>query len=335
MTAASVQPASDADSIPRDVRSRMALVSVVIPAYNGAPYIGEALDSVFRQTGVDMEVIVVDDGSTDGTGEVVQNYRGGAVTYLRQANRGNSHARNRGILASSSEFIAFQDADDIWLEGKLATQLPLLEGRPEVGLVYSNTYLLRGSTYLSDTAFHLYPPSRGRIFGELFQRSFIPTHTVVARRSCLEQAGLFNEELRIVGDYDLWLRIAARYELEFVATPLSAYRTDGTGISRNKEMALAEAICVLESISRDFPDLVQALGRRARKRVGDLHRQLGQAYLEKGKTPEARRALRRALRLDPSAWKAYVFYTLSLILGSTGLQALEAMSGTAHRRWGA
>ncbi|MBI4609350.1 MAG: glycosyltransferase [Candidatus Rokubacteria bacterium] len=298
---------------------------MVIPAYNGALYIQEALDSVFRQTGVELEVIVVDDGSTDGTGEVVRNYRGGPVTYLRQPNRGNSHARNRGILASSGEFIAFQDQDDIWLDGKLAAQLPLFEGRPEVGLVYSDTYLLRDSRFLPDTIFRRFSPHRGRAFGELFLGSFIPMQTVVARRSCLEEVGLFNERLRIGGDYDLWLRVAARYELEFVRTPLAAYRIDGTGTSRNQEVALTEMIWILESISRDFPDLVGALGRRARRRLGDLHRQLGQVYLEAGNLERARQALQRSLQLDPAAWKAYLLYLVSLTGGGAGLRLLRGM----------
>jgi len=166
-------------------------VSVVIPAYNAERYIGETLESVLAQTYRDFEVVVVDDGSTDGTREIVRGY-GEPVRLVEQPNSGPAAARNRGVREARGEFIAFIDADDLWLPEKLALQVPLFDDE-EVGLVSCRVQLVDGSgrphpTYEREKV-------SGWAFEKLLEGNFIGTSTVVARREALEGAGLFPEDL--------------------------------------------------------------------------------------------------------------------------------------------
>ena len=126
-------------------------MSVIIPTYNCAPYLAEAIDSVLLQAGVNMEIIVVDDGSTDHTKDVVEKY-GDRITYITQVpGRGASAARNLGIRHASGEWIAFQDADDIWVPEKLSQQLDALQKYPDARLVFADTLVFRDGVVVQDS----------------------------------------------------------------------------------------------------------------------------------------------------------------------------------------
>jgi glycosyltransferase involved in cell wall biosynthesis len=135
------------------------VVSVVIPAFNAARYLGEALDSVFGQTLTDLELVVVDDGSTDETPQVVQGY-GSRVRYVRQPNAGVASARNRGVAESSGRYVAFLDADDVWLPGKLERQLEALAARPSARVCHSDFDLMGAGTAPAGLRWRLKPTAR-------------------------------------------------------------------------------------------------------------------------------------------------------------------------------
>ena len=299
----------------------MARVSVIIPAYNGAAYISQAIESVLRQEGADLEVIVVDDGSTDETQRVLERYRADVVS-LYQENRGMASARNRGIHASSGQYLAFVDQDDYWLDGKLTAQLALFQSRPQGGLVYADTFLLQDTRYLPQTFFTLCPPHRGWVFDRLLLDSFIPIPTVVVRRECLEDVGLFDERLRICADYDLWLRVAARYEVDYVEALLAVYRRHEGNTSKNAELALTEAIRVTDACLSN-PMMPTVSPGLARSRLSMLRWQLGVTHLQKGNRRRAREEFVRAARLNPCFFRPYVGYLLSLTFGNGGLCALR------------
>lgn len=301
----------------------MPRTSVIIPAYNGAAYLGEAIESVLRQKGSDLELIVVDDGSTDATPQVLERYRGRIIS-LYQENRGMASARNRGIGASSGELVAFVDSDDYWLDGKLAAQLALFQGRPHVGLVYSDAWFLRGSRYLPYTSFAVCPPQRGRVFDRLLLDSFIPMPTVVVRRQCLEEVGLFDERFRISADYALWLRVAARYEVDYVAAPLAVYRRHTMNTSRDAEAALSEAIRITDDCLSD-PMMPRVEAGLARGRRAALQWQLGVSFLQNGRRKAARRAFLEAARLNPRSGLPYLGYLLALTFGGRGLDTLRGV----------
>ena len=207
-------------------------VSVIMPAYNAAAYVAEAIASVLAQTWRDWELIVVDDGSTDDTAAVVDRF-GGLIHHIYQENQGGSAARNRAIEASTGEFIAFLDADDLWLPEFLETQINRLKSNPSAGVAYSWwCYVDARGQLLPESG---RPRNRGQLLPELVMRNVFPLIAALMRRQCIEQVGLFDEQLQEDENWDLWLRIA-RAGCAFELSPhmLAKYRVHG----RNKSMAI-------------------------------------------------------------------------------------------------
>jgi len=173
----------------------MSKVSVIIPTYNCVNYLLSAMESVFAQTYQDFEVIVVDDGSTDGTREVLSPYTD-KIKYIYQENRGVSSARNRGVRESVGEYIAFLDADDVWVgEDKLSIQVDVLERNEKVGLVYGKMAMVDSS----GKQYGIKPEKTvGPTFKELIETGgHIPTSTVLVRKKCFEKAGYFDESFTV------------------------------------------------------------------------------------------------------------------------------------------
>jgi glycosyltransferase involved in cell wall biosynthesis len=209
-------------------------VSVVIPAYNCGKYIGRAIDSVLAQTRKAGEIIVVNDGSTDSTGEVVKSY-GQKVNYIRQENAGASVARNTGIEAATGVWIAFLDGDDEWLENKLELQVQYLSQNPE--LVWMGANYFRCVCRKDQRARHIEPEKNDAIlagktyfdsyFDALLQGSEGCTDTMVIKRQCLIDAGLFQPGLLRGNDLDMWWRIAYRWpKFGFITEALAIYHLD-------------------------------------------------------------------------------------------------------------
>ena len=218
----------------------MPLVSVIIPTYQNGQYVSQAIESVLKQTCNDFEIIVVDDGSSDNTPTVLQTFKE-KIIIVSQSNRGTPAARNAGIKICQGKYIAFLDADDIWLEDKLEKQLALFEKNPRVGLVYSDIYFFEGKTRKGRAFEHIIPKS-GHVEIDLFQIDFVPMPTVVIKHECLDTTGLFDETLRYCEDYDLWLRISHYWEFDFVNKPLALYRLSPEQKSRNYASMLADMI---------------------------------------------------------------------------------------------
>ncbi len=206
----------------------MAKVSVIIPTFNRANYICETIDSVLSQTYKDYEIIVVDDGSTDNTKEVISKYNE-KIRYFYQENKGVSAARNYAISNAKGEYVAFLDDDDIWLQNKLEKQIDVLDKNPDLGFVCSDTYVIDGSGKIINLW------KRGihnhETFESLYEADFTFTLTVVARRRCLEEVGFFDETLSISQDYDLWLRLAKKYAFKHIGSPLAKYRLHAKNVS--------------------------------------------------------------------------------------------------------
>src|SRR3954466_12214096 len=162
-------------------------VSVVIATYNMAPYIGDAIASVLVQTMDDLDVHVVDDGSSDGTRELVARFAADSrVHYYWQTNAGQTRAKNRGIYSSRGALVAFCDADDMWTKDKLERQCALFDEAPSVGVVFSRSVRLLGNRSGVEAAEPIHCPS-GQVTAELFKYNFVPFGTAVVRRSCLDR----------------------------------------------------------------------------------------------------------------------------------------------------
>ena len=202
----------------------MVAVSVIIPAFNSAQQLPEALESVFNQTFQDFEIIVVDDGSTDSTRELLEGYKN-RITYHYQENAGPSNARNTGIHAANGRYLAFLDADDHWLPAKLELQIELIESDPRLGLVFSDAEYFGGEknmvgSYWKQRGCYEQMIAESRLiqnaFSTLMKINPIMPSTALLKRECFEKAGGFDESLRFVEDKDMWLRISVDFQMACV-----------------------------------------------------------------------------------------------------------------------
>jgi glycosyltransferase involved in cell wall biosynthesis len=296
------------------------LVSVVCPAYNCERFIEPALQSVFTQSYRQLEVIVVDDGSTDSTPELIKNY--GELCYLRQTNRGPSAARNHGIRAARGEFVAFLDLDDLWTPQKLAKQMAALESCPDAALIFSDMRLFDTTgedkltmfqTYRLTADFFGHESIVDRSVAKLVTMNFIPTSSVLARKAALAEVGGFDEKFRKSEDWDLWLRIAIRRPIAYIPEPMTLKRVHEVNTSRDAEGMNVASLQVLEKFTRDHQHVLDQLGVDMVRVLRDGYRNLGYFYLRQISLTEARRALGRSLSLGFQS--RALLYFLSTFLG--------------------
>ncbi|OGR89166.1 MAG: hypothetical protein A2992_09890 [Elusimicrobia bacterium RIFCSPLOWO2_01_FULL_59_12] len=213
----------------------MPRVSVVTPSYNRKEFLWEAIDSVRAQTYRDFEIIVVDDGSTDGTAEQLTERYGKEVRLLSLPHTGlPASGRNAGIQAAGGEFVAFLDSDDLWRPQKLERQIAAAERDPKAVLYYALAKKFGASESQGVTMRFHYRPS-GRVFNFLIFYNFIPTLTTLVRRDVFERVGFFDTrpDLRAAEDYDMWLRIARLHRVRYVPEVLAEYRLHPENISSN------------------------------------------------------------------------------------------------------
>lgn len=287
-------------------------VSVVIPSYNYGRFIAQAVQSVLAQTFKDVEIIVVDDNSSDDTPSVLGQFSD-SIIYLRQpVNRGPNAARNAGIRASRGEFIGLLDADDYWLPQKLERQLPLFESRSEVGLVYANISVCIGENGKEVWLGHNRESTfkRGRVLRELYMVQFIPSPTPVIRRRVFDEVGYFDETAKAADDYDMWLRIANRYEFDFVPELLAVYRLHPSVMSSRRDDYDGEMLAFLDRFAREHP---ADLGSLRRERLSRFKTERGWRQVRLGSHVRGIRYLWNAIRDAPWRIEPYMLLFLSLI----------------------
>ena len=195
----------------------MPAVSVIIPTYNRAVLVQQAVESVLKQTFRDYELIVVDDGSTDGTDRALERF-GGRLRYVYQTNRGPSAARNRGVHEAQGAFIAFLDSDDLWVPQKLARQLTALRDRADRLVCYTDEIWIRRGVRVNPRKKH--HKHSGWIFAHSLRLCLVSPSSVLMRREFFDEVGFFDESLPVCEDYDLWLRASSRMPFLFVREPL-------------------------------------------------------------------------------------------------------------------
>ncbi len=197
-------------------------VSVIIPTFNRAGWVREAVDSVLHQTVKPREVLVVDDGSTDGTGDVLSEY-GDAIRVLRlEENRGVSAARNRGIEAAAGRYVAFLDSDDLWLPRKLEVQMAYVREYPEFRIHQTDEIWIRNGVRVNPGKRHRKP--EGWIFEPSLHLCLISPSAVMIEKRLFDEVGLFDERYPACEDYDLWLRITCRFPVGLVRQALIVKR---------------------------------------------------------------------------------------------------------------
>jgi glycosyltransferase involved in cell wall biosynthesis len=283
-------------------------VSVIIPAYEVAPYISEALDSVLAQEFKDYEIIVINDGSPD-TAElerVLEPYREHLV-YLKQNNRGAAAARNAGLYVARGEFVAFLDADDFWQPDFLAAQMGFLKAHEGCDLVYADALLFgetpqAGRTYMQTT------PSKGAVTFEslITARCNVITSGVVARRQVILDVGLFDEQLKRAHDFDLWLRMVrhgahAAYQKK-VLLNYRVRRDSLSGDSIQRVERELDAYANIENRLELTQDERELMDREVRRLQAALKIERGKLYLTDKEFELAAREFRESYKLRRS-WK--------------------------------
>lgn len=274
-------------------------VSVVIPVYNAVATLPETLGPVFHQTFREFEIVVVDDGSTDSSRSVLARY-GERVRILEKNNeRKPASTRNLRVRAARGEYIAFLDADDCWLPEKLELQVAVLDQSPGVGLVYTADATIDAQG--RELSVNPCPPgARGRIYELLTVHNVMAGSSGMVRRKAIEEVGGFDESLTSIENWDLWIRIAKRWAVEFVDRPLTLYRVHDGNRSGNVELRRQNIFRVLAK--HHDPRDRSAEGRR-RRRDAYFHAYLnvlGKAYFSRLQMGLARWAFLRSLWLKPS-----------------------------------
>ncbi len=290
---------------PRDVdvvrlaqRPEVPRLSVVVPSFNTARFIGDTVASLLGQTMADLEVIVVDDGSTDDSVQRLLAIDDERLTLVRQANRGLAGARNTGIILARAPFIGLCDSDDVWHARKAELHLERMKHAPDVGITFSL------STYLEENG-----APTGQILGttcaeptlrQLLRRNHLGNgSTAIVRRACFEQVGLFDESLRSVEDWEIWIRIAARTPFRFVriAAPLTGYRMRPDSLMQSYETYLQ---CARSAVARFAENVPGFAARHAQRAYAETLRIASRKSYAAGNVTASRRYLLEALRRSPA-----------------------------------
>ena len=298
-------------------------VSVIVPAYNARAHIGEALDSIHGQGYDNLEVIVVDDGSQDGTADHVET-GWPWVQVIRKENGGAASARNAGLRNASGDLIAFMDADDLWLPEKLHIQTQFLQQHPEAAIVcsgfkvwqpseagvYPSPDKLETGIKASDSAIN--PEYSGWIYHKLLLDSFVWTSTVMMRRSLVEQVGEFDESLRLGQDYDYWLRVAQISQIHTLQRPLALYRQHAqSATARGARINYGAKVLTmaLERWGTASPNGASIPRRQVLHRIANIHFANGFHHYRLGDFRLARPAFANAVRMNPmqARWWPYLF----------------------------
>ncbi len=286
-------------------------VSVVIPAYNAAATLPATLASVFAQTFADYEVIVVDDGSTDGTPALLARY-GDRIRAFRKVNEARpSTTRNLGAKAARGELVAFLDADDCWQPEKLARQVALFAANSRLGLVYTASAVIDTSGRVLRVN-QCPRGGRGRIYPLLAVRNMMVGSSVMARRAAIAEAGWFDEELTSIENWDLWIRIARRWEVDCVDEPLTLYRVHPGNRSADVELRRRNIFRILAKTHDPTDRSPEAERLRRDAYFNAYYVVLGMGYFDRLEMGAAARALARAFLLKPRADVARLLLTTLL-----------------------
>lgn len=302
--------------------SHASSISVIIPCYNAERYIGATIDSVLAQGLDDLEIIVVDDGSKDGSIALVRDCFP-TVRVVAQANGGVASARNNGIACARGRWVAFVDADDIWLPGKLQAQFAAMAASPACRMSYTAWKVwdcdepTPSAAFLAELEISAADPARwdgasGWIYPQLLLDCVVWTSTVLVERALLAETGGFDPALRIGEDYDLWLRASRLTPIVRVARPLALYRMHPASITRSMPTDNYRATVVGRAIAKwglDSPDGGQADAVAVRRQLAKSWSDFAAAHLQAGNLELAGNSARAALRYSithRAGWKVWM-----------------------------
>jgi len=263
-------------------------LSVIIPTYNRAMFLKAAVDSVLCQTRTADEVIVVDDGSTDATPELLGDY-GEKISVITTPNKGPGAARNRGIEAARGDWLAFLDSDDVWKPKKLEKQVRFIEKQPETKICQTGEIWIRNGTRVNPKKKH--EMFSGWIYEQCLPLCIVSPSSVMIHRAVFEKIGLFDEGLPACEDYDLWLRITPHYPIYLVREPLIV-KQGGHSDQQSRKIPFLDRLRIKAIVkSLESGDLTENQYRAAVKELEKKCRVYGNGCLKRGKTKEGERCL--------------------------------------------
>lgn len=290
----------------------MPLISVIIPAYNASQTIRETIETVFKQSFSDFELIVINDGSQDKTLDVLASIRDPRLKVFSYTNAGVSASRNRGLSHARGEFIAFLDADDLWTQDKLEAQLAALQENPQAAVAYSWTNIIDETGQFLRSGVH--NSISGDVYEELLLNNFLQSGSnPMIRRQALCEVGGFDESLAYSEDREMWLRLAVRYNFIAVPSVQILYRRSASSASAN--FSKMEAGC-LQVIERAFAQAPKSLQHLRKRSIANFYKNLSNRLLQdplKGNRGlEAAKYFWRYVKNDPSPL-GQVRFKLSLL----------------------
>ena len=261
-------------------------ISAIIATYNNASYLKEAVDSVLNQTYQDVEIIVVDDGSTDNTRDLIESMRSihsRVIQYIYQKNQGPASARNTGMRAAQGKYISFLDADDTWLPDKLQKQVDVLEARPHVGFVYSDNFFIDEQGSVIEGYIRKIKLVNGNILLDLYLNFFLITSGIMMRKECIDSIGFFNEDLLVGEDYEYFLRLAKVYEAEVIVEKLWKRMIRKNSLSRQDyQLDARNDLKILKEFLGNNPVFLEEHKDQIFVRLADYHFSFGYQLLENG-----------------------------------------------------
>ncbi|MGB8658701.1 MAG: glycosyltransferase [Candidatus Zixiibacteriota bacterium] len=296
-------------------------VSVVIPTYNSAHFLGEALQSVFDQTFKDYELIVVDDGSTDETKQIVAEY-GDKIKYIFQENSGPASAKNNGIRNSVGKYIAFLDADDLWLPTKLEKQVKTFQQSPELAMIFTEHSVFNDRGIYLALIGKRKRLIKGDIARNIFLHNGVATPTVIVRKEIFNKIGLFEEDLCMAEDDNMWVRIAVNFKVELIDEPLVKIRFHPERTTAAKKKLFGYVQSNIRLLTSRYVGVKERIEDVIPRKLSQVQFDLGYVYFEDNELKEARKAFARGIISYKWNWKNYPYF-LSCFLPKKMVQTVR------------
>ena len=275
------------------------MISVIIPTYNSGAFISEAIHSVLCQTCTDYEIIVIDDGSTDNTREIIEK-KFPQVRYFYISNQGASKARNYGIQRARGEYIAFLDADDLWLQEKLEKQLKVFNADHELMMVFTEHRAFDANGFRKAMFSKKERLMKGDVVKNIFLYSYVALPTVMVRRKVFKEIGCFEENLQVAEDDNLWMRIALKFRIHLLDEVLVHVRLRENSLTRTARNLFDGGLKNIELIENKYPDLRKRLGRGIiRRKKSIIYNFYGYFFFSKGDYAMSKRYLMRSITFYP------------------------------------
>ena len=306
------------------------LVTVIVPAHNAEAYLANAIQSALDQAYPNIEIIVVDDGSTDRTPQIIESFGNRVIPVHLDRQGGAGRARNHAIRMGHGDLIAFLDADDIWTKDKIACQVEELKRNPNQGLCYTDVQIYDEKMKPMGLWSGRRPCYSGNIFRHLFIENFICISSAVVRKRTLDKVGVFNENMLNATDYDLFLRICKTYEIGFINRVLVKYLDRINSLSKNFERRFQTGINISEAAIRDNPDYFRNRSELIQRRFGLLHYRFGWRYFHIGQFRKSREQFVLSLKHRPWHLRTGLFF-LATYLPAWAIKGIRKIKRVIQR----